>query len=136
MAFSLNQVILLGNVGKEPEIQQLPNKNNVATFTLATSQSYKKKDSNDWVETTDWHTIKAFGNLADTIEKYVHKGNKIEIVGQLKNNNYTDKNEVKHYGYYVQAEKIILLEKGDFKSQPAEEQIENTEPCSDDEIPY
>lgn len=111
MAYSLNQVTLLGNVGKDPELTEFSNGNLIATLTLATTQSYKPKDSEEWKEVVDWHTIKAYGSVAKIISKYVRKGHKLEIVGQLNNNNYTDDKEVKHYGYYVRAKEVILIEK-------------------------
>ncbi|WP_439295227.1 single-stranded DNA-binding protein [Lonepinella sp. BR2882] len=109
MAYTNNTVILLGNVGKDPEIRQFQDGNLQATFSLATQNSYKAKDSDEWIESTDWHTIKANGNAAKLIADYVRKGHRLEVVGQLKNNNY-EKNGVNHYGYFVQVQKVIFIE--------------------------
>ncbi|OOF46526.1 single-stranded DNA-binding protein [Rodentibacter trehalosifermentans] len=130
MAYSLNQVTLLGNVGSDPEIKQFSDGSLVAKLTLATTHSYKPKDSDEWVETVDWHTIQAYGSQAKTIASYVRKGHKLEIVGQLKNNNYTDDKSVKHYGYYVRVEKLILLEKlsGKLAELPIKE-IQDSKPA-------
>lgn len=136
MAYALNQATLLGNVGKDPEIAQFASGDIVATFNLATTHSYKPKDSEEWKEIVDWHTIKAFGSQAKTIASYVRKGHKIEVVGQIKNNNYTDDKDVKHYGYYIRVEKLILLEKisGKFADLPIK-QVEGSQPAEAAEDP-
>ena len=111
MAYSLNKVFLLGNVGNDPEIKRFSDGSLVAKLTLATTHSYKPKNSDEWVETVDWHIIQAYGSQAKMIASYVRKGHKLEIVGSIKNNNYTDDKGVKHYGYFVQAKEVILIEK-------------------------
>lgn len=134
MAYSLNQVTLLGNVGSDPEIKQFSDGSLVAKLTLATTHSYKSKDSDEWIETVDWHTIQAYGSQAKTIANYVRKGHKLEIVGSIKNNNYTDEKEVKHYGYFVRAKEVILIEKinGKFAELPIKE-IQGTKPAEADD---
>ncbi|MFZ7203388.1 single-stranded DNA-binding protein [Avibacterium avium] len=130
MAYSLNQVTLLGNVGSDPEIKQFSDGSLVAKLTLATTHSYKPKDSDDWVETVDWHTVQAYGSQAKTIASYVRKGHKLEIVGSIKNNNYTDDKEVKHYGYFIRVKEVILIEKisGKFAELPIN-QIQGAKPA-------
>lgn len=141
MAYSLNQVTLLGNVGKDPELTQFASGDLVATLPLATTQSYKSKDSEEWKETVDWHTVRAYGAMAKIIANYVRKGHKLEIVGQLKNNNYTDDKDIKHYGYYIKVNEVILIEKiqGKFAELPIKQvqssKIEEAEYLNDDEIP-
>ncbi|WP_249962163.1 single-stranded DNA-binding protein [Histophilus somni] len=129
MAYSLNQVTLLGNVGNDPEIKQFSDGSLVAKLTLATTHSYKPKDSDEWVETVDWHTVQAYGSQAKTIANYVRKGHKLEIVGSIKNNNYTDNKEVKHYGYFIRVKEVILIEKitGKFAELPTN-QIQGAKP--------
>ncbi len=130
MAYSLNQVTLLGNVGSDPEIKQFSDGSLVAKLTLATTHSYKPKDSDEWVETVDWHTVQAYGSQAKTIANYVRKGHKLEIVGSIKNNNYTDEKEVKHYGYFIRVKEVILIEKisGKFAELPIN-QIQGDKPA-------
>ncbi|MFU2080685.1 single-stranded DNA-binding protein [Avibacterium endocarditidis] len=130
MAYSLNQVTLLGNVGSDPEIKQFSDGSLVAKLTLATTHSYKPKDSDEWVETVDWHTVQAYGSQAKTIANYVRKGHKLEIVGSIKNNNYTDEKEVKHYGYFIRVKEVILIEKisGKFAELPID-QIQGAKPA-------
>ena len=82
MSKSINQVLLAGNVGKEPEVRTLDGGIKVATFSIATSTGgYKKQDGTDVPEKTQWHSIVAWRNLAEIAEKYVHKGDKIIIMG-------------------------------------------------------
>lgn len=140
MAYSLNHVVLLGHVGSDPDIRQFSDGGLIATLSLATTISYKEKDSEEWKDIVDWHTIKAYGSNAKTIENYVRKGHKLEIVGQLKNNNYTDDKDVKHYGYFVRVEKLILLEKieGKLPNLPVNEVkgSSNNEESLDSDIPF
>lgn len=141
MAYSLNQVTLLGNVGKDPELTQFSGGDLVATFNLATTQTYKPKDSEEWKEIVDWHTVRAYGAAAKMIASYVRKGHKLEIVGQIKNNNYTDDKEVKHYGYYIRVKEVILIEKiqGKFAELPIKQLQGSTpvvEEVDDGDIPF
>ncbi|MDG6896409.1 single-stranded DNA-binding protein [Volucribacter amazonae] len=133
MAYSNNLIVLLGNVGNDPKISQFSDGNIQAYFSLATTESYKPKDSEEWVEQTDWHTVRAYGSAAKTIANYVRKGHKLEVVGKLKNNNY-EKDGVKHYGYYIKVEKLVLLEdiKGKFEAL-AVEQVQGTPTNSENE---
>jgi single-strand DNA-binding protein len=138
MAYSNNLVILLGNVGNDPEITQFSNENLQATFSLATTQSYKPKDSEEWKETVDWHTVRAYGSTAKTIANYVRKGHKVEVIGVLKNNNY-EKDGVKHYSYYIKVEKLVLLEelKGKFEALEVK-QLQSNQPTEavDEEMSF
>ncbi|KGQ44614.1 hypothetical protein JP28_03865 [Gallibacterium anatis] len=132
--FSFNQVILLGNVGKDPTYQVLENKTLVATLSLATSYRYKVKD-NEYKEQVDWHIIKAFGATAELISKHVKKGQKIQVVGQLKNNNYEDDAGVKHYGYFIRADRIIFAEKIERSQSDITTQTEEAE-TQDIDMPF
>lgn len=129
MAYSNNLVILLGNVGNDPEIAEFSDGNLQASLSLATTLSYKPKDSEEWKESVDWHNIRAYGSAAKTIANYVRKGHKIEVVGVLKNNNY-EKDGVKHYGYFVRAKEVILIEKvtGKFAELPIK-QVQGAKPA-------
>ena len=141
MAYSNNLVILLGNVGNDPEIAEFSDGNLQASLSLATTLSYKQQVSEEWKESVDWHNIRAYGSAAKTIANYVRKGHKIEVVGVLKNNNY-EKDGVKHYGYYVKVEKLILLEelKGKFEALEIKKiqgnQAEQSEQSLDGDIPF
>jgi single-strand DNA-binding protein len=90
MARSVNKVILVGNVGKDPEIRATPSGVKVANFTLATSDNQKDAQGN-WQERTEWHNLKAFNRTAETVEKYVKKGTKLYVEGKITTNSWEDK---------------------------------------------
>lgn len=92
----INKVILIGNLGKDPEVKKLENNNAVARFTLATNESYMDK-SGEWQKQTEWHNIVIWGNLAERAEKYLHKGSTIFLEGKLKTRKYTDSNNIERY---------------------------------------
>lgn len=84
---SINQVMLLGNVGKEPTVRYLENNSKVAMFSLATTEYYKDKQGQRQ-EVTEWHSIVAFGTFATVTENYVHKGTQVCIIGKLRTREY------------------------------------------------
>lgn len=91
---SVNRIILLGNVGKDPEVRHFPNGGMVANVTLATSMKRKDKASGQYVEETTWHRLQFFEKLAEIVEKYVKKGSQIYVEGRIKYGKYTDKDGV------------------------------------------
>ncbi len=94
MAKSVNKVILLGNVGKEPEIKVLPSGQPVANFSIATSDRYKDQQGN-FQDRTEWHNITAYGKLAEIVRDYVKKGNKLYVEGRLTTRSWDDKDSGK-----------------------------------------
>lgn len=113
MSKSINQVLLAGNVGKEPEVRTLDGGIKVATFSLATSTGgYKKQDGTEVPEKTQWHSIVAWRNLAEIAEKYVHKGDKIIIMGTLQYREY-EKDGIKRYVTDILAYDLMLSGKGE-----------------------
>ena len=105
---SVNKVILIGNVGKEPEIRHLESGISVATITLATSERYKDR-SGEQKEITEWHTINAWRQLADLAQAYIHKGTQIYVEGRIRSRSWDDQNGQKHYVTEIQADTIQLL---------------------------
>jgi len=83
MAGSVNKIILVGNVGKDPEVRTMQNGQKVANISLATSESWKDKATGERKEKTEWHRVVIFGQLADIAERYVQKGSKIYVCGSL-----------------------------------------------------
>ena len=90
MAKSVNKVILLGNVGKDPEIKVLPSGQPVANFSIATSERFKDQQGN-WQDRTEWHNLTAYGKLAEIVRDYVKKGNKLYTEGRLTTRSWDDK---------------------------------------------
>ena len=80
---SLNKVMLIGNLGTDPEIRYMPNGNAVATISLATSETWKDKETGEQREKTEWHRVVFFGRLAEIVGQYLHKGSKIYVEGRL-----------------------------------------------------
>lgn len=96
MARGVNKVILIGNVGGDPEVRYLPNGNAVANVTLATSDSWKDKQTGQQQERTEWHRIVFFGRLAEIVGEYVRKGSKMYVEGRLQTREW-EKDGVKRY---------------------------------------
>lgn len=107
----LNKVILIGNLGKDPEITNISNDLKKASFSLATTETYKK--DGEKVEQTEWHNIVVWRGLADVAEKYLHKGSKIYLEGKIKYRNYEDKDGNKKYITDIQGDNFIMLDKMD-----------------------
>jgi single-strand DNA-binding protein len=109
MAKSVNKVILLGNVGKDPEVSFLPSGSAVAKFGLATSDRFKDKGG-EWQDRTEWHNIVAWQRLAEIVGEYVKKGSKIYIEGRLQTSSWEDKQSgEKKYRTEVVASDLVLL---------------------------
>ncbi len=104
----VNKVILVGNLGKDPEVRHLEGGNSVANFTLATNEYYKDKQG-ACVERTEWHNISAWRGLAELVEKYLKKGSQVYIEGKLRTRQYQDKDQQTRYITEIIAEEISLL---------------------------
>jgi single-strand DNA-binding protein len=115
---SVNKAILVGNVGKDPEIRHLDGGTSVAKFTLATSDAYKNK-SGELVKNTEWHNIVAWRQLAELAEKYIRKGSQIYVEGKITNRQYDDKDGNKRYITEVVADNIRLLGRKDDSPYPS-----------------
>lgn len=113
---SLNKVMLIGNVGRDPEIRYLEgnqgaaNATKVASFTLATTERYRDRNG-ELRENTEWHNIVAWRNSADIAEKYIHKGTQIYIEGKLRTRSWTDQQGTKKYTTEVVVDSLQLLGK-------------------------
>jgi single-strand DNA-binding protein len=104
----VNKVILVGNLGKDPEIRHLEGGNSVANFTLATNDFYKDKQGTR-VERTEWHNISAWRGLAELAEKYLKKGSQVYVEGKLRTRQYQDKDQQTRYITEIIADEISLL---------------------------
>ncbi len=105
---SVNKAILVGNVGKDPEIRYLDGGNSVARFSLATTENYKNK-AGERVSQTEWHNIVAWRHLAELSEKYISKGRQLFIEGRITNRTWEDKEGNKRYTTEIVATTIQLL---------------------------
>ena len=91
MARGVNKVILIGNLGRDPEVRYSPNGSAVANVTLATSESWKDKNSGEKVEKTEWHRVVFFGRLAEIAGEYLKKGSQVYVEGRLQTRKWQDK---------------------------------------------
>jgi len=118
----INKVILVGNLGKDPEVRTLENGNKVANFTLATSESYKNREGQR-VTQTEWHNIVLWRGLAEIAEKYLSKGNQVYIEGKIKNRSWDDKDGNKRYTTEILGDNLTMLggkrDADDSESSPA-----------------
>lgn len=104
----VNKVILLGNLGKDPEVRHLENGRAVANFSIATSETYKNKQG-EKVTNTEWHNVVLWTPLAEIAEKYLNKGNQVYIEGKLTSRSYEDKEGVTKYITEVVGREMTLL---------------------------
>ena len=110
MARSLNKVMLIGNLGKDPELRYTGSGVAVATFSLATNESWKDQDGNQQ-ERTEWHNIVAWRRLAEISGEYLKKGRKVYVEGRIQTRSYDDKNTgTKKYMTEIVADNLILLD--------------------------
>lgn len=96
MARGINKVILIGNLGADPDVRYMPNGNAVANITLATSDSWKDKQTGQQQERTEWHRVVFFGKLAEIVGQYLRKGSKIYVEGRLQTREW-EKDGIKRY---------------------------------------
>lgn len=109
MAKSVNKVILIGNLGKDPEVKYTPGGTPVAKFSLATNERFKDK-SGEWQDRTEWHNIVAFQRLAEIVGEYVKKGSKLYIEGRLQTSSWDDRESgQKKYRTEIIAGDLVLL---------------------------
>lgn len=117
-----NSVLLIGNIGQDPDVKELTGGKKVAKFSIATSETYTNEKGEKTTE-TQWHTVVAWGKQAEFIEKHVKKGNEVAIEGKLINRSYTDKDSIKRYVTEIVCNEILMLGK---KAKVQEESPEGT----------
>ena len=152
MAKSVNKVILIGNLGKDPELKHTSGGTAVATFTVATNERFKDKNG-DWQDRTEWHNVVLWQRLAEIAAEYLKKGRSVYVEGRLQTRSWEDKQGQKRYTTEIVASDLVLLggggrgedsggrgpsrgsdfdqSPGDFDSAPAR----STE-ITDDDIPF
>lgn len=106
---SLNKVILIGRLGRDPEVRYMPNGEAVCNFSLATSEKWKAKDGTSQ-ERTEWHNISMFGRLAEIAGQYLKKGSQVYIEGRIQSRKYTDKTGVERTAYEIICSEMKMLD--------------------------
>ena len=117
MAGSVNKVILIGNLGKDPEIRYLESGVSVANFSIATSETFTDKNTGEKREVTDWHNIVLWRGLAKIAETYLKKGMKVYIEGKLKTRSWTDENNQTRYTTEVVGDQMTMLSRLESQGQ-------------------
>ena len=127
----VNKVILIGNLGKDPEVRYLDSGVAVANFSLATTESYKNKEG-ERISQTEWHNVVLWRGLAEITEKYLKKGNSVYIEGKIKNRKWEDKDGNTRYTTEILADNMTMLGKKDAGSS---ETSESTTTTTEESIP-
>ena len=109
MAGSVNKVILVGNLGRDPEIRYMPSGDAIANIAVATSYKSKDRNTGEQKELTEWHRISFFGRLAEIVGQYLKKGSSVYVEGRLQTRKYTDKDGVEKYATDIIAEQMQML---------------------------
>ena len=145
MARGVNKVILVGNLGQKPEIRYTQTNTAVATLSIATSESWKDKDSGEQREKTEWHRVVFFGKLAEIAEQYLDKGSQLYIEGKLQTRKWQDKVGNDKYTTEILGNEMNMLggrqssgDSGEFdQSQPASQTAQSHDnQISEEDIPF
>lgn len=127
----VNRVMLIGNLGKDPDLQFLEGNIAVAKFSLATTESYKDKNGK-LMSQTEWHTVVLWRGLAELAQKYLHKGSLVYIEGRLKTRSWEDKDHNKKFATEVVGDNLIMLDK---RSEGMTHGSDEGVPGSDTDVP-
>jgi single-strand DNA-binding protein len=147
----VNRVILIGNLGKDPEIRSLEGGVKVANFSLATTESYKGKNG-EKVDQTEWHNVVLWRGLAEVAENYLKKGNTIYVEGKIRTRDWTDKDGNKRYTTEIIADNMVMLggrreqtdsgysppqkQEKQATQEPPEQNIDLTAETTGDDLPF
>lgn len=136
----INKVIIVGNVGKDPDTRYTAGGSGITTLSVATSEQWTDKQTNEKKEHTEWHRVKFFGRLAEIAGEYLRKGSQVYVEGKLQTDKYTDKEGIERYSTDIIAEKMQMLGGKFDNTKPATKFVAKTgKPVAefiDDEIPF
>lgn len=137
MSGGINKVILIGNLGQDPEIKYSPQGTAIANFNIATTERRKDKDGN-WVDHTEWHRIVAFGTLAQNCGQFLKKGRQVYVEGSIASRQYKDKQGQDRTIFEIRASTILFLGKSSAeRATDTDISSEEQEPAQqDDNIPF
>ena len=137
-ARGLNKVMIIGNLGGDPEIKYMPSGDAAANITIATSESWKDKKTGEQVEKTEWHRAVAFGKLAEIMGEYLKKGSKVYVEGALQTRKWQDKSGNDRYTTEIKVRDMQMLDSRDLSSSTAANKASAPAAVNtlDDEIPF
>lgn len=137
---SVNKVILLGRIGQDPDVKYTARGDAVVNLSLATSESWKDKNSGEKKEETEWHRISIFGKPAEIAAQYIRKGSQVYIEGRIKSKKYTDKQGIERTAFEIQSDKFQMIGKppeGNApQNQAQKQQSKPDDDFQDSEIPF
>jgi single-strand DNA-binding protein len=142
---SLNEAKLIGHVGRDPETRYLPSGDAVVNFSVATTDKWRDKTTNEQREATEWHRVTAFGKLAEIIDKHVRKGTQVYVSGKIVTRKWTDQSGVEKYSTEIKADTLQMLggkpagaEDGESysRTKPADQPAPSGIAAMDDDIPF
>ena len=147
MARGINKAIVVGNLGRDPEVRYSANGNAIANVTLATTDSWKDRQSGERQEKTEWHRVVLWGKTAETLQEYLIKGRQIYVEGRLQTREWQDRDGNKRYTTETRADRVVLLggrgnSAGDGSGGSQERQAEppsgsgDTGGLTEDDIPF
>lgn len=131
----VNKVVLIGRLGKDPVIRQMPNGGAVANFTIATSEKWKDKNTGEQKEATEWHNIVFYKRLAEICGEYLRKGSNVYIEGSLKTRKWQDKDGQDRYTTEINGKELQMLD-GKTNGGNSNSPTNSGEPFFDDDIPF
>ncbi len=137
---SVNKAIIVGNLGRDPDMRYLPSGEAVANLAIATTDRYKDKQG-EMVESTEWHRVSFFGRTAEVCGTYLKKGSQVYIEGSIRTRKYTDKEGVEKYATEIRGDRMQMLGSKSEGAQPARQPAQQSAPASgfddmDDDIPF
>ena len=135
-AKGVNKAIIVGNLGNEPDMRYAASGASIANITVATSESWKDKQSGEKKEKTEWHKVTFFGKLAEIVGEYLHKGSKVYIEGRLETNKWQDKEGNDRYTTSIIAKEMQMLDSKANGSQSGNSAPPESAPFEDSQIPF
>ncbi len=137
MSRGLNKAMIIGNVGQDPEMRYMPNESAVVTLSVATSESWKDKQTGQMQDRVEWHRVVMFGKLAEIAGKYVKKGSKLYLEGSIRTRKWSDNQGQDRYTTEIVANEMQMLDsRGEVGSAPAMPEQPAVAESAEDDIPF
>ena len=118
---SVNKVIIVGNLGRDPEVRSFPDGGRVANVAIATTDKWKDKQTQEMKEATEWHRVQFTGRLAEIVEQYLKKGSQVYVEGSLRTRKWTDKDGTEKYSTEIRADSMQMLSSNKEQSTPVQQ---------------
>ena len=132
----INKVIIVGNLGNDPEVRALPSGTSVVNFSVATSKSWKDKRTGEQKEKTEWHNIVVFNRLAEIASQYLHKGSKVYLEGEIETRKWEDKSGNPRETKEIRAYELQMLDSKPAVTPAPKPQQQQAEEFPEDDIPF